>query len=252
MKRVVSEENVAFFRDEGYLRDLPPVLRRSELDEILRGFDRLVALLQPGENHREIRRWHQTSRFLYDLCTHGVLLDYIEALIGPNFFVWESHFYVKDPRSMSVVGWHQDDHFRQFDPPESITASLAFEDRHGDNGDLRVLPRTHLAGRMLTPGFGDPDLKEIEMERGTFATSAAVTMALSAGQAAFHHDRIVHGSLANRTDNRRVGFNIRYAPTSVKCDVNRDPTFKAYLCRGVDEYGHNPVGCEPTTKFARP
>ena len=75
-------------------------------------------------------------------------------------------------------------------------------------------------------------------------------MALSAGQAAFHHDRIVHGSLANRTDNRRVGFNIRYAPTCVKCDVNQDPTFKACLCRGVDEYGHNPVGCKPTTMFA--
>ena len=63
MQRLVSGESVAFFRDEGYLRDLPAVLSRSELDELVLGFNQLVALLKGGEDHREIRRWHPRAGF---------------------------------------------------------------------------------------------------------------------------------------------------------------------------------------------
>jgi hypothetical protein len=37
----------------------------------------------------------------------------------------------------------------------------------------------------------------------------------------------------------------------VKCDLSVNPHFKAYLCRGVDEYNHNPVGTVPTQKYDR-
>ena len=31
-----------------------------------------------------------------------------------------------------------------------------------------------------------------------------------------------------------------------------NPNFKTYLCRGADNYRHNPTGPVPTQRFARP
>jgi hypothetical protein len=62
----------------------------------------------------------------------------------------------------------------------------------------------------------------------------------------------VHGSPANPSPRRRAGLTIRYSGTEVKNDLSVNPNFKAYLCRGVDTYRHNPVGTPPTERFARP
>jgi hypothetical protein len=48
-----------------------------------------------------------------------------------------------------------------------------------------------------------------------------------------HHVRIIHGSEANRTAQRRIGFAIRYIPTSVSQLQGDD---SATLVRGVDNF----------------
>jgi hypothetical protein len=50
-----------------------------------------------------------------------------------------------------------------------------------------------------------------------------------------HHVRMVHGSTPNRSNDRRIGFAIRYVPTSVKQLEGDD---SALLVRGVDEHHH--------------
>ena len=50
-----------------------------------------------------------------------------------------------------------------------------------------------------------------------------------------HHVRMVHGSPPNRSDDRRIGFAIRYVPTYVRQLAGDD---SALLVRGVDEYHH--------------
>jgi hypothetical protein len=61
----------------------------------------------------------------------------------------------------------------------------------------------------------------------------------------------VHSSPSNPSPRRRAGLTIRYSGTNVKNDLSVNPNFKAYLCRGVDEYHRNPVGVPPTQRFAR-
>lgn len=50
-----------------------------------------------------------------------------------------------------------------------------------------------------------------------------------------HHIRLVHGSAANRTDDRRIGLAIRYIPNYVRQTKVRD---SAMLVRGTDKYYH--------------
>ena len=75
---------------------------------------------------------------------------------------------------------------------------------------------------------------------------------LKAGEVSLHDDRCVHGSGGNPSGRRRAGLTIRYSGTEVKNDLSVNPNFKAYLCRGVDEFHLNPVGQPPTQRFGRP
>jgi hypothetical protein len=50
-----------------------------------------------------------------------------------------------------------------------------------------------------------------------------------------HHVRLVHGSPPNPSDDRRIGFAIRYIPTYVAQVAGED---SATLVRGVDTFHH--------------
>src|SRR5690606_25588567 len=59
---------------------------------------------------------------------------------------------------------------------------------------------------------------------------------LQAGQFSLHHTLVVHQSLPNATDDRRIGCGISYIPTYVRHKGSfRMP---ASLVRGTDRYGH--------------
>jgi non-haem Fe2+, alpha-ketoglutarate-dependent halogenase len=64
----------------------------------------------------------------------------------------------------------------------------------------------------------------------------AVYVELKPGQASLHHVLLFHGSAPNQSDDRRIGFAIRYVPTYVKQAVGQRDS--ATLVRGVDEYKH--------------
>ncbi|WP_425590287.1 phytanoyl-CoA dioxygenase family protein [Fictibacillus sp. B-59209] len=55
-----------------------------------------------------INTWHRSSRWLYDDCTHSQILNYVEDILGPNSYLWGSHFFSKAPGSKDTVAWHQD------------------------------------------------------------------------------------------------------------------------------------------------
>ena len=64
----------------------------------------------------------------------------------------------------------------------------------------------------------------------------AVRLDLRPGEMSLHHVRLVHGSPPNTSGDRRIGFAIRYIPTSVR-QVAGDSD-SATLVRGEDRYGH--------------
>ena len=73
--------------------------------------------------------------------------------------------------------------------------------------------------------------QEIEVE---VDDARGVDIVLRAGEMSLHHVRMVHGSPANRLDDRRIGFAIRYIPTYVRQLAGA--VDGAMLVRGVDEH----------------
>lgn len=249
----LSPEQVQFYRRNGYLLGLPPIYSPAEMQQINAELPSLLALLEPGETAKDIREWHETSSYLFDIVMNPKIHDLVEPILGPNFYCWASSFFIKEPFSSSTVGWHQDAYYWPMTPHHTVTVWLAFDDVDSENGAMKVVPGSHLHGLLKhTKSTQTSSVLTLELESGTFSEADAVQFSLHAGQVSLHDDRCVHSSPANPSERRRAGLTLRYSGTEVKNDLTVNPNFKAYLCRGVDEYHLNPVGTPPNQRFGRP
>lgn len=253
MKYSLSIPQIALYRQNGYLVDLPPIYKAEEMAEHNFHLKEIMKLLKPGETAKDIREWHESSRWLYDIVMNPKILDLVESIIGKDFYVWGSNFFIKEPRTTDIVGWHQDAYYWPMAPHNSVTVWLAFSDVNQENGAMQIVPESHLSGVIKHRRSNETDsVLTLELESGSFREDTAVSLCLKAGQISMHDDRAVHGSPANLSDCRRAGLTIRYSSTEVKNDLKVNPHFKTYLCRGVDRYRHNPVGQVPISLYGRP
>jgi non-heme Fe2+,alpha-ketoglutarate-dependent halogenase len=249
----LSESQINQYHTNGYLLDLPPIYTPQEMAQINADLPNLLALLSPNETAKDIREWHETSTYLYDIVMNPRIHDLVEPILGPDFYCWASSFFIKEPFSTSTVGWHQDAYYWPMHPHNSVTVWLAFDDVDAENGAMKVVPGSHLHGVIQHKRSQQTtSILTLELETGTFSSEDAVQFHLQAGQVSLHDDRAVHSSPANPSPRRRAGLTIRYSGTNVKNDLAINPNFKAYLCRGTDHYHHNPAGTPPTQRFARP
>jgi non-heme Fe2+,alpha-ketoglutarate-dependent halogenase len=247
----LTEEQKQFYKENGYIIGLQPIFSKSEMEVLNKELKELAAYLEPGEKMLTIREWHVTSKWLYDVCTNPRILDYVEGILGPNFYMWGSQFFAKEPQSKDTVAWHQDSYYWPLHPHNSVTVWLAFTDVDEANGAMKVIPKSHKAGLIKHNSISGDSVLTLELEEGSFDEASARSLLNPSGHITLHDDAIVHGSPANHSDRWRIGLTVRYSGTNVKCDTSKAPSFKAYLCRGVDEYKHNPVGIIPTQKYGR-
>ncbi len=253
-KASISEEQKRFFNDQGYLIGLPRVFNEEDLVTFNAGFKELSKLLEPGESTKEIREWHESSRFLYDICVTPKILNYVEDLLGSNFYFWASNFFAKPPRTKDKVGWHQDAYYWPLSPHNTVTVWIAFTDSNKSNGAMQVIPTSHKSGTIKHKRYSNAETDSVlvlELEDRDFAEDEAVFLELKAGEISIHDDRIVHGSPDNPSDQWRIGLTVRYSGTDVKCDLSVNPYFKAFLVRGVDAYKLNPEGTIPSAQYGR-
>ena len=250
-QRLTSPQKT-LFHEQGFLANLPPVFSATEVADLNSGFAQLCDLLDAGEDSKEIREWHESSLWLFDICRHRQILDYVEDVLGANFYLWASNYFAKEPNSPSTVGWHQDGFYWPLSPHHSVTVWIACTDSDESNGAMEVIPGTHQTGLIKHQRSTDTEsVLTLELEKGSVRTDEAVPIALKAGEISLHDDRIIHGSPGNLSNRPRVGLTVRYSGTQVKCDLSVNPHFKSYLMRGQDTYQHNPVGDMPTQAFSR-
>lgn len=248
----LTEEQKQQYEQHGYLLGMPPIFNEEEVKGLMSGYEKLAELLLEDEGPSDMSQWHRTSRFLYDISAHPQILNYVEDILGPNFYLWASEFITKAPRTDKTVPWHQDAHYWPLTPHNTVTVWLAFGDVDEENGAMKVIPGTHKGGLIKHRIADETSILSFELEDGTFSEQDAISLKIPAGGISLHDDAIIHGSPANHSDRWRIALVLRYSSTDVKCDLSVVPTFQAYLMRGVDAYRHHPEGEVPTERYARP
>src|SRR5581483_11482229 len=240
---------VSFYREHGYYAPIPAIspAEAARYRQQLEAHEaRTGAPLAPAYRQKA----HLLFTWLAELIREPRILDVIERIVGPDILVWQTTFFIKEAHDPSYVSWHQDSTYWGLSEPEVVTAWVAFSPSTPESGCVRVIPGTHRADQvphvetraaqnLLTRG------QEIAVE---VDESSAVSMPLAPGEMSLHHIRTFHNSEPNRSDDRRIGFAIRYIPTRIRqLEVKGD---SATLVRGQDRHGHFELEPAPRSDLA--
>ncbi len=236
MPKLLSAAAVEAYRRDGFYA---PVRVMSAGDAL--GYRRALELHESGLGQPLQGNLRHKVHLLFTwadaLVHHPAVLDAVEDAIGPDILCWTTNFFIKEANSPGFVSWHQDSTYWGLDPDEVITAWIALTDVTQENGYMQVIPGSHRVDQLP---HVDTFHKDNLLSRGQEIAvevdkSKAVGIPLQAGEMSLHHIKLVHGSDANRSGDRRIGLAIRYIPTYVRQTKVRD---SAMLVRGHDKYGH--------------
>jgi hypothetical protein len=236
---------------------MPKILTQQQIDQFWRDGCVFPVRVMPEADALEIRRRleefekktggplrgdlrhksHLLFSWLGDLVRNDRIVDAIEDLYGPNLLCWTTNFFIKEANNPAFVSWHQDSTYWGLDKPDVVTAWIALTPSNKANGAMGFIPGTHTRDQIPhRDTFAQNNLltrgQEVAVE---VDESEAVAIELRPGEMSLHHVRLVHGSPPNPSHDRRIGFAIRYIPTSVAQIAGED---SASLVRGVDEHHH--------------
>ncbi len=236
MTKVLNGAAIRQYAEQGYYAPVRVMATAEALDlrEKLETFEAGAGPLAG----RIRQKSHLLFTWLADLVRHPAILDAVEDVLGPDLLCWGSSFFIKNPHDPGFVSWHQDSTYWGLDPADVMTAWIALSDSTSENGAMRVIPGTHAMDQIP---HRDTFRKENLLSRGQEVMvdvdeRQAVTLELMAGEMSLHHVRLIHGSDPNPSAKRRIGYAIRYIPTTVRQVAGARDT--ATLVRGTDRYGH--------------
>jgi len=241
-KRLTSAQ-IEQYRDEGCVF---PIRVMSEEDAAalrakLEQFERQTGGPLKGDlRHKS----HLLFAWLGKLVRRGAILDAVEDLYGPDLLCWTSNFFIKEAADPAFVSWHQDSTYWGLSRPDVVTAWVAFTEAAETNGAMEYIPGSHKLDQIP---HRDTFAKNNLLTRGQEVMvevdrSKRRVITLRPGEMSLHHVRLVHGSPPNRSNDRRIGFAIRYIPTSVAQIAGED---SATLVRGEDHHHHFALEPEP-------
>ena len=204
----------------------------------LEALERRLSGIKTG-NKNQLNYPHLLFRFANAICRDKKLLDVVESILGPDILVWGSTFFIKEPKTETYVSWHQDmKYWGLSDTDGQVSAWIALNNVSQANGCMQFLPKTHL-GEMVDhkDTFSDDNFLTRGQEADfTLDEEEIVHIELTAGQASFHHGKLLHASPPNHSDDRRIGYAIQFIAPHVQQNVASKDF--AMLVRGEDRYGH--------------
>lgn len=216
---------------------------RGVLDaDLVAEMDRHLAWLlerNPGVRPEQLHHWLMTDDpFWVRLVSDPRLVDIAETFVGPNVGLFASHYISKPPFDGQPVLWHQDGAYWPLEPMEVVTLWVAVDPSTPENGCMKVIPGTQNLDYQEMEAAGQEAVLDKKIPDKFVDEGKAVDFVLAPGDVSVHNPKIVHGSHANHSPNRRAGLTIRYIPTSTRivCD---EPWPSCFLLRGEPELGIN-------------
>jgi ectoine hydroxylase-related dioxygenase (phytanoyl-CoA dioxygenase family) len=171
------------------------------------------------------------------LATLPSVLDIVERMIGPNILLYNVTYIIKEPKTQTHVSWHQDLTYWGLSHDDQVSLWLALSPATLESGCMRMIPGSHLGGRMEHAATEDSNNVLLQGQTVSGVNEdEAHACPLAPGEATFHHGWTLHASMANQSDDRRIGLNVQYLATHVRQTKHDLDT--AMLVRGQDDYRH--------------
>jgi len=229
----LTPEQVEFFRENGYLSGIR-VLNDEQVDVLRKELAEIADPKHPGhalfyEFHSNesadpnqvlfhaLGHWRITPGFHDLLWNPALLMAAAQLLDGPVRF-WHDQLFCKPAKHGGVVAWHQDySYWTRTQPLAHLTVWIALDDSTRENGCLRYIPGSHTWDLLPMPALaGDIDgLRKVLSPEQIKQFDRQVMVEVKAGECAFHHPLLVHGSQENRSERSRRAAVVNYVRDGV-------------------------------------
>jgi ectoine hydroxylase-related dioxygenase (phytanoyl-CoA dioxygenase family) len=238
----LSAEQVAFYREHGYLKGVR-VLGDRQVEALRAELAGLTDASHPGHHlfyefhsnesqdpdkvlFHALGAWRITQGF-HDLLWNPAFTVPASQLLGGAVRFWHDQLFCKPARHGGVVAWHQDySYWTRTKPLAHLTCWIGLDDSTRENGCLYYVPGSHLWPDLPRTGLaGDMDAVRSVLPEELAAKFNPVAVELKAGECSFHHPRMMHGSYENRTDGPRRGTVINAVLDGVMSDSD-EPLLK--------------------------
>lgn len=227
----LSAVQTRHYQDQGYVSPI----RVLSADEVAACRSKLEAI-EADEHMAAVLKFkpHLVFTFLDDLIRHPKVLDAVEGVIGPDILCWSANFFTKEPKTTNYISWHQDLTYWGLEPADIVTAWIALSPATVESGCMRFVPGSHM---MDVVPHNDTFAEDNMLTRGQEVSvevdeKDAFDVVLRPGEMSLHHVKLIHGSNANGSNDRRIGFAIRYIPAYVRQVIGDKDS--AVLVRGTD------------------
>ena len=217
----LSNAEIDHYKEQGYV--IPKFrLPDEHLARLRAGLDRLLAtytdvaqedianphMLPPTEGP-------ETNPFMA-AARHPQILDMLEQLLGPDLILWITRVLCKPAAKGREVPWHQDGEYWPMRPLATCSVWIALDPVSTANGCMRFIPGSHRQQELYRHHVSNRDnlVLNLELDQDQFDEAQAVNVELEPGQMSLHDVRLIHGSLANVSGQRRAALIMRYMPAT--------------------------------------
>lgn len=235
----LSAEQVERYWEDGFLFPIP-VLPAEEAQACRAELEQIEQDWQEAELPRSLAEYLRTSSHCVmpmaaKLALTPTVLDAVESIIGPDIMIWGADFFIKEGNSPHIVTMHQDLTYWGFgETPDQVSAWIALSPSTVESGCMDLVAGSHkqpilphtdtlAANNLLSRG------QEVDVD---VRPDDITHVELQPGEMSLHHGKCIHGSGPNTSNDRRIGFAIRYINT--KALQQSKAREYAMLARGVD------------------
>jgi ectoine hydroxylase-related dioxygenase (phytanoyl-CoA dioxygenase family) len=215
MNNPLDQHRIELYDRQGFLFPVP-ILTVAEAQSYRSILDDLESL-----NGGTLKRFDMAHLFFpwaYQLATHERVLDAVASILGDDLLIDGTLVLCKYPNDPSYVSWHQDSVYSEWHLTPSISAWIALSTSDAQRGCMRVIAGSHEGGLLEHEELQDDDnlLRRGERIRAAVDESTAVDIELRPGEMSLHHCNIIHGSNANRSVDKRIGFIVRFVTSRIE------------------------------------
>ena len=257
MAGVLSTAELEHYREHGYV--LPDFRLPDDLLQSLReGVDRVLSTYTDMAQE-DIANPHMIPAIpglddnpFLATALQPQILDMVEQILGPDIVLWITRILCKPPVRGREVPWHQDGEYWPMRPLETCSVWIAIDPVSIANGCMRFIPGSHKKKELYRHHVSDRNnlVLSLELDQDQFDEAAAINVELEPGRMSLHDVRLIHGSAANTSGQRRAALIMRYMPAGSHYDRalvdemrNKSPFNIAHqpllLVRGEDRSGKN-------------
>jgi ectoine hydroxylase-related dioxygenase (phytanoyl-CoA dioxygenase family) len=216
----LSEEQVRFFHDHGYLAGVR-ILDHRQIEHLRREVAEVADPKHP--RHALFYEFHSNESAdasqvlfhalgawriapgLHDILWHPAFTTAAAQLLGGAVRFWHDQLFCKPAHHGGIVAWHQDySYWTRTRPVEHLTCWIGLDDATRESGCLHYVPGSH-RWPLLPRGAlaNDMDAVAAQLTPEQRAQFQPVPVELLRGECSFHHSFTLHGSYANQTPRPR-------------------------------------------------